>query len=52
MRQFNKIWFFWLVLIIVWNYGWPEVTPLYDVIVAVFISIIVFNISNYKKSKN
>ena len=33
-------WFSWLALVILWNYGFPKATPLYDVLVAVFLSIL------------
>ena len=33
-------WFVWLVLVILWNYGFPQATPLQDVIVAVILSIL------------
>ena len=33
-------WFIWLILIIMWNYGFPKATPLQDVLVAVFLSIL------------
>ena len=33
-------WFVWLVLVILWNYGFPNATPLQDVIVAVILSIL------------
>ena len=33
-------WFIWLILIIMWNYGYPKATPLQDVLVAVFLSIL------------
>ena len=42
MQQFNKISFIWLLMVIIWNFGWPEVKPIYDVIVAVVLSIIVY----------
>ena len=32
-------WIIWLVLVILWNYGFPQATPLQDVVVAVFLSI-------------
>ena len=32
-------WIAWLVLVILWNYGFPQATPLQDVIVAVILSI-------------
>ncbi len=34
------IWLFWLVLVILWNYGFPEATPFQDVIVAVILSLL------------
>ena len=33
-------WFIWFILIILWNYGFPKATPLQDVLVAVFLSIL------------
>jgi len=33
-------WFFWLLLVILWNYGFPEAPPVMDVLVAVFLSIL------------
>ena len=33
-------WFSWLVLVILWNYGFPNAKPLYDVLVAVLLSIL------------
>ena len=33
-------WLGWLVLVIVWNYGFPNATPLQDVLVAVILSIL------------
>ena len=39
--KFNKInWFVWLVLVILWNYGFPKATPLQDVLVAVILSVL------------
>jgi hypothetical protein len=32
-------WFAWLLLVILWNYGYPNASPLYDVLVAVALSI-------------
>ena len=31
LRKIN--WFAWLVLVVVWNYGFPQATPFQDVIV-------------------
>jgi Na+/H+-dicarboxylate symporter len=33
-------WFIWLLLVILWNYGFPEASPFQDVLVAVFLSIL------------
>ncbi len=33
-------WFLWLILVILWNYSFPNATPLQDVIVAVILSIL------------
>ena len=33
-------WFVWLALVILWNYGFPQATPIQDVIVAVILSIL------------
>ena len=41
IKMFKKInWLAWLVLVILWNYGFPNATPLQDVIVAVILSIL------------
>jgi len=45
MKQFNKIWFVWLFLVCLWNYGWPEVKPICDVIVAVLLSILIYRLN-------
>ena len=45
MKQFNKVWFLWLLLVCVWNFGWPEVKPIYDVLVAVLLSILIYKLN-------
>ena len=35
-----KIFLFWLFLVIMWNFGVPNATPLWDVIMAIILSII------------
>tara|TARA_B100000530_G_scaffold255594_1_gene169248 strand:+ start:558 stop:692 length:135 start_codon:yes stop_codon:yes gene_type:complete len=42
----NKSWLCWLLFVIIWNYGWPEVNPIWDVVVAVFLSL---SLGCYKK---
>ena len=47
--MFEKInWFIWLALIILWNYGFPQATPMQDVIVAVILSILFIIIKMYQ----
>jgi hypothetical protein len=43
-------WFFWLALVILWNYGYPAATPFEDVIVAIFLSLML-NLLNTIKAK-
>ena len=49
MKQFNTIWFIWLLLVSIWNFGWPSVLPITDILVAVGLSILVYQ---YKNRKN
>jgi hypothetical protein len=49
MRQFDSIWSVWLVLVIIWNFGWPAVPPIADVIVAAGLSILAYQ---YKNRRN
>ena len=47
--MFNKInWFAWLVLVILWNYGFPKATPIQDVLVAVILSVLFIIIQKLK----
>ena len=39
--MYKKInWAAWLALIVLWNYGFPNATPLQDVLVAVILSVL------------
>jgi hypothetical protein len=38
IKKFN--WLVWLLLVILWNYGFPEAAPFEDVLVAIFLSIL------------
>ena len=49
MKQFDKIWWLWLLLVTIWNFGWPSVPAIADVLVAVVLSIGVMIIKNRKK---
>ncbi len=41
-------WLAWLALVILWNYGFPNATPLQDVIVAVILSILFIIIQRFQ----
>ncbi len=43
-------WIVWLILVILWNYRFPQATPFQDVAVAVFLSIL-FIIINLFQSR-
>jgi len=43
------LWFGWLVLVCIWNFVWPEVPPIADVVVAVVLSLGVITIKKRKK---
>ena len=49
IKDFDFLWFGWLVLVCIWNFVWPEVPPIADVLVAVILSIGVLAIKNRKK---
>ena len=40
-KMIDKLnWLSWLILVILWNFGFPEATPLQEVIVAVILSLL------------
>jgi hypothetical protein len=41
-------WITWLMLVILWNFGFPEAKPIYDVIAAIMLSIIFILIKKIK----
>ena len=45
-------WAIWLILVILWNYGYPNASPLNDVIFAVGLSIIFILIKNINLRKS
>ena len=50
MKNFKIIsWLVWLVLVILWNYGYPEASPFFDVIVAVMLSLLNLVLIKLKK---
>jgi len=51
MKKINQntlYWIAWLILVILWNFGYPDAKPIYDVIVAVVLSIIFIFINKIK----
>ena len=42
-----KIYLIWLIGIILLNYGYPEATPLMDVLAAIILSILSFGLKKY-----
>jgi undecaprenyl-diphosphatase len=49
IKDFDFLWFIWLVLVCIWNFVWPSVPPIADVLVAVVLSLGVIAIKNRKK---
>ena len=44
IKDFDWLWFGWLVLVVIWNFVWPEVPPIADVLVAIILSLLVITI--------
>tara|TARA_Y200000002_G_scaffold187287_1_gene154611 strand:+ start:1037 stop:1177 length:141 start_codon:yes stop_codon:yes gene_type:complete len=44
-----NIFVIWLVMIIAWNFGYPEASPVEDVIVAVILSLLNIGLKKYLK---
>tara|TARA_B100000579_G_scaffold363718_1_gene322373 strand:+ start:203 stop:343 length:141 start_codon:yes stop_codon:yes gene_type:complete len=44
-----NIFVIWLVLVIAWNFGYPQASPMEDVIVAVILSILNIGLKKYLK---
>jgi undecaprenyl-diphosphatase len=49
IKDFDFLWFVWLALVCVWNFVWPSVPPIADILVAVVLSLGVIAIKNRKK---
>ena len=49
IKDFDFLWFGWLALVCIWNFVWPEVPPIADVLVAIILSLGVIAIKNRKK---
>ena len=44
IKDFDWLWFGWLVLICIWNFVWPDATPIADVLIAIILSLLVTTI--------
>ncbi len=50
-KYVSGYWSIWLVLVILWNFGFPTVAPIWDVIVAVLLSFFFQFLKNKKNQK-
>ncbi len=41
MKNKYNIFLFWLLLVVFWNFGFPEASPIFDVFMAVLLSAVV-----------
>jgi hypothetical protein len=51
MKKTNQdilYWITWLILVILWNFGYPVAEPIYDVLVAIVLSFIFILIKKIK----
>ena len=46
-----KIYIIWLIGVILWNFGYPEATPITDVIAAILLSLVSMGLKKYLKIK-
>ena len=44
-----NIFVIWFVMVVAWNFGYPKASPLEDVIVAVFLSLLNLVLKKYLK---
>jgi hypothetical protein len=44
-----KIYIIWLIGVIIWNFGFPNATPIADVIVAVLLSFLSMSLKKWLK---
>lgn len=44
-----KIYIIWLIGVILWNFGYPEASPILDVIAAVILSFMSIGLKKYFK---
>ena len=47
-----KIYFIWLIGVILWNFGYPSASPLEDVVVAILLSLLSYFLKQKVKFLN
>ena len=48
LNDIDRVFALWVILVILWNYGYPQATPFFDVLVAVVLSLIFIFIKKYR----
>jgi len=41
LNDIDRVFALWIILVILWNYGYPNAEPIYDVLVAISLFFIV-----------
>ena len=49
IKKIDFVWLGWISLVCIWNFGWPDVPPVADVLVAIILSLLVVFIKKRKK---
>ena len=44
-----KIYIIWLICVIIWNFGFPNATPIEDVIIAILLSFLSIGLKKWLK---
>ena len=44
-----KVYIIWLIGVVLWNFGYPEASPLLDVITAIVLSLMSMGLKKYLK---
>jgi len=39
-KKNSLFWIIWLILVILWNFGYPEASPTHDVLIAIVLSLL------------
>ncbi len=47
-----KVYFIWLIGVILWNFGYPNATPVEDVVVAILLSLLSYFLKQKVKFLN